>query len=280
MALKRRYRKVPPVVVLMLQSALMAAYQGPAQAQTAAVGDRYSGEIYTPPVYQRAAAASGPILSWPGKTAAAAPSSAWAQQGYGGQAPAYASAAQTYRPAADPSGSASALNAPAAGYRAPAYPAQASQGTATQARLYGPPPVKPWYQRYGAADVQAAPSPVPAPAGPQARAPQSICAPPATPPPASSPPAAPPPRPAPVSGAANDGETARFYSLHRQYGLTPDPDPIPPQFFTRTADLTDPAGPNPSGPSAVYKAGASSSGATNAVRAIQPDDPTSTLGQP
>jgi hypothetical protein len=40
------------------------------------------------------------------------------------------------------------------------------------------------------------------------------------------------------------GDTGvRFYSLHRQYGVAPDPAPIPPQFFAATADLGEPAGP-------------------------------------
>ena len=37
----------------------------------------------------------------------------------------------------------------------------------------------------------------------------------------------------------------RFYSVHRQYGLQPDPPPIPPQFFAATADLSEPPGPLP-----------------------------------
>ncbi len=49
-----------------------------------------------------------------------------------------------------------------------------------------------------------------------------------------------PPR-RPWAQAADQG--VRFYSLHRQYGVTPDPAPIPPQFFAATADLGEPAGP-------------------------------------
>ena len=37
--------------------------------------------------------------------------------------------------------------------------------------------------------------------------------------------------------------TVRFYSVHRAFGLQPDPPPIPPQFFTATADLASPPGP-------------------------------------
>ena len=37
----------------------------------------------------------------------------------------------------------------------------------------------------------------------------------------------------------------RFYSVHRPFGLQPDAAPIPPQFFTATADLSEPPGPLP-----------------------------------
>jgi hypothetical protein len=40
--------------------------------------------------------------------------------------------------------------------------------------------------------------------------------------------------------------SVRFYSVARPFGLKPDPAPIPPQFFTATADLGgDPPGPLP-----------------------------------
>jgi hypothetical protein len=81
--------------------------------------------------------------------------------------------------------------------------------------------------------------------------------------------------PPPTASAAGVGETARFYSVHRQYGLTPDPDPIPPQFFSQTADLSDPPGPSP-----VYKAVSAAGGATTAVHPVQSDDGASSLSQP
>ncbi len=71
-----------------------------------------------------------------------------------------------------------------------------------------------------------------------------------------------PPRPAAVQNRTNPVQTAQaaprppvnpaqgeervhFYSLHRQYGLQPDPAPIPPQFFNNTADMSEPPGPIP-----------------------------------
>jgi hypothetical protein len=259
--LASRLRQSLQPAFLAIMPALMAVWGGPTHAQTAAIGDRYSGEVYIQPAYRRAAA-SGPTLSWPGKTVAAAPQPAAPSSGagFGNQirAPAYADNAQAYRPAAR------------AAYQTKANEGSANEGPTQQARGYGPAPLMPWYQRYGAAAS--------APSAPPAPAPQSIYDPPpgqsgaAT---AAVSSAAAMRPPAPTAAAANDGETARFYSLHRQYGLTPDPDPIPPQFFTRTADLSDPAGPSP-----VYKAASSSGGSTTAVHAVQADDPTSTLGQP
>jgi len=257
----------------------MAICCGSVQAQTPAVGDRYSGEPYVQPTYRQAPATSGPMLSWPGKTAAtppqlAAPSPGSPAHGYESQMrpPPYAFTGQAYRSAEPWANQASLAAAPP--YPAPARSTPVAPGQATQARVYGAPPIAPWYQRYAAA---AGASAVPSTAA-RGGAPQSIYDPPASPPPirggsATGPSVSAPS--VPVSSAANDGETARFYSVHRQYGLTPDPDPIPPQFFTRTADLSDPVGPSP-----VYKAATTSGGATTAVRAVQSEESTSTLGQP
>jgi hypothetical protein len=241
------------LAALALSPILMAVCGAAVHAQTTAVGDRYSGEIYVQPAYRQAAEPSEPTLSWPGK---AAPAPLLAAPQLPSPSPA---ASQT-----------TAYQAPA--YPAPAYPSLGARAQATQARSYGPPPVMPWYQRYGA---------VAAPSAPSTPAPQSIYDPPAGQAGVAAVPSIPASRaaaaapPAPVPTAANDGETARFYSLHRQYGLTPDPDPIPPQFFTQTADLSEPPGPSP-----VYKAASSASGSTTAVHPVQADDPTSTLGQP
>jgi len=276
--------------VLAVAPLLIAVCATPAQAQTTAVGDRYSGDVYVQPAYRQTAGTSGPTLSWPGKTVASAPAPEPAipspSSGFGEQMRAPAYAAQSYRPASpiayqtpvtqqvapQPTYQAPTYQAPA--YQTPPYPAQVARASAPQTRAYGAPPVMPWYQRYGAAETSSAPPPAPAPpSAPQAGAPQSIYDPPAGQGGAAT--GSPSPAATAAPTAANDGETARFYSLHRQYGLTPDPDPIPPQFFTQTADLSDPPG-----PSAVYKAATSSGGSTTAVHTVQSDDSTSTLGQP
>lgn len=257
-----RSRRGLQLAVLIAPSALIAMCAGLAHGQTMAVGDRYSGDAYVQPPYPQApgqpvAEMGGQMLSWPGKTAVFAPQAAApSSSGLGEQLrpPAYADAPQTYR-AASP--------APAPAYPAQAAPAQTGRAPMQQAGAYGPPPVSPWYQRYGDAPASTAPT---APS-----APQSIYDPPAAQ--SSSASGASAANPTPT--ATNDGETARFYSLHRPYGLTPDPDPIPPQFFTRTADLSDPPGPSP-----VYKAATASGGSTTASHTVQADDPTSTLGQP
>jgi hypothetical protein len=60
---------------------------------------------------------------------------------------------------------------------------------------------------------------------------------------------APAPPPAEAVGAQEPppGQPPRLYSLHREYGLTPDPAPalLPTQFFTPTADLAEPPPPPP-----------------------------------
>jgi len=242
--------------LIALPFALLAVCGGVARAQTdaqagvqaPAVGDRYSGEVYVRPAFRSTAPASGPTLTWPGKALAAAPT---------------ADPVRVYRAAAY--------------QQAPAYPAQSQQRSSAAARAYGPAPVMPWYQRFGgAAEASSAPlSGAPAPA---AALPRSIYDPPPSQPrPASgaSTSAASAPSMAPTTSAAAGGETARFYSVHRQYGLTPDPDPIPPQFFSQTADLSDPPGPN-----AVYKTAAASGGSTTAVHPVQSEDASSSLGQP
>jgi len=75
--------------------------------------------------------------------------------------------------------------------------------------------------------------------------------------------ALPPPRPKalaapwPTSGAqaAAGSGSARYYTIHRAYGLQPDPIPTPPQFYGPTADLSQAPAPSgqkaPAGPSAA-----------------------------
>ncbi len=53
-----------------------------------------------------------------------------------------------------------------------------------------------------------------------------------------------PPAPTRLASAAQaSGNGPRLYSLHRDYGMEPDPIPIAPQFFGPTADLTTPETP-------------------------------------
>ena len=50
-------------------------------------------------------------------------------------------------------------------------------------------------------------------------------------------------RPDPAAAAAaalRAGDGGRRYSVHREYGMEPDPVPVPPQFFGATADLSTP----------------------------------------
>jgi hypothetical protein len=115
----------------------------------------------------------------------------------------------------------------------------ADQGMPDPSKL--PPPVMPWTARFAQAP-QAMPSADTVPAKPEkvaatksARAKaakQAVASATTTQPPVG------PPRPLPAMG-----ERVRFYSVHRDFGLTPDPAPIPPQFFGATADLSEPAGP-------------------------------------
>jgi len=50
-----------------------------------------------------------------------------------------------------------------------------------------------------------------------------------------------------ASAQAAAGQPPRFYSLHREFGLTPDPAPVPlpTQFFAPSADLAEPPPPPP-----------------------------------
>jgi hypothetical protein len=66
------------------------------------------------------------------------------------------------------------------------------------------------------------------------------------------------------------GQPPRLYSLHREYGLTPDPAPalLPTQFFTPTADLAEPP---PPPPPHVLPAGQSAMTASARARADESD---------
>jgi len=113
----------------------------------------------------------------------------------------------------------------------------ASAGPALPSSIYAPPP-----------PVQGAYAQAPQAQAPQVQAPQALAA------------AAPPPQPV-------GPNSARFYSVHRDYGLTPDAIPVAPEVFGPTADLTQPETPDAPAP----RKGASK-GAVNADRLAQSAD--------
>ena len=55
---------------------------------------------------------------------------------------------------------------------------------------------------------------------------------------------------APAASSAGDNQPPRYYSVHREFGLTPDPIPLPAQFFAdaASADLAAPPPPLPPRP--------------------------------
>ena len=221
----------------------------------------------------------GRVLSWPGKSASAPAAPAYAPLAAQAYArPTYAP--QAYGPAPEARahvrrsypGIAASQPYQSTGYARPAPGRQA----------YAPPRPQAYTRpTYAAAPVPSAPAgsqvqdgwrPVFAPAPParspmqeagdgapalagapvSAPAPTSLYTPAATPTmsPAARAAAAPPPLR--TASAAQrygydprQGHAVRFYSVHRPFGLTPDPAPIPPQFFTASADLAEPAGPLP-----------------------------------
>jgi hypothetical protein len=128
----------------------------------------------------------------------------------------------------------------------------AASGPALPTSIYAPPPP------VQGADAQAPQAQTPQAQAPQAQAPQAQ-APQAQAPQALAA-AAPPPQPA-------GPNSARFYSVHRDYGLTPDAIPVAPEVFGPTADLTQPETPDAPAP----RKGASK-GAVNADRLAQASD--------
>lgn len=66
----------------------------------------------------------------------------------------------------------------------------------------------------------------------------------------------------PAAGATPAFDGARRYSVHRQYGLEPDPVPVPPQFFTPAADMSAPE----TEPAIARVGPAASKAAVNAAR--------------
>ena len=74
----------------------------------------------------------------------------------------------------------------------------------------------------------------------------------------------------PIVSRSVNPNGVRFYSVHRAFGLTPDPAPIPPQFFAATPDLGDPPGPTATRRT-VAGAGLSTVAARNAAEAADSD---------
>lgn len=200
--------------------------------------DRYGGGGSHPrvgvasPMAPTPVAYQGPRLGWSGKaeTAPAQPQvqarSAYLQPGQAEAAyvpPAPASRARAAQPYP---GAAAPVRAPYAAYRG----MQAGGQTGTQ--LAQQPAPRGWTYMAPAAQQ-------PVPQQPAAQ-PTSIYDP--APPPAA--PATPAP-PVQVASAAGGQETVHHYSLHREFGMAPDPIPLAPQFFGATADLSQPETPEP-----------------------------------
>ncbi|MHB8286291.1 MAG: hypothetical protein ACYDD1_16680 [Caulobacteraceae bacterium] len=227
----------------------MLALAGLASAAHAQVADRYgpaAASSYDAPAAAALAGAPVRMLSWPGKTTLATAMTT-------SEAP----AAPTLRPAFTVPRSTSPQPRPlqvASAAIAPSQPSYAARYVPPADEAPAPSPHYGLVQAVPAAPAQAARATAPAPraapsiyddalARPDTARAQTAAA--------SSTPAAPiaadpdhpgwaPPR-RPWSQTGDTG--VRFYSLHRQYGVKPDPAPIPPQFFAATADLGDPAGP-------------------------------------
>ena len=260
--------RATPFAVALL-AALAAA--GHVYAQAAA-GDRYGAQEAAPPTAGPAAASPlrGRMLAWPGKASAPTAPTAVVQ--------AYA-APQPYRQVAPPEtagrGSTYA-SAPAPRWGQPTYMAVApspqptgrygAETYPTRTTAYAPAPSADGWRPVFAAPASAgdrqrpqvlsgAPSPAPLPTSIYSPAPSSPVSAAAAAADGSSPgvmsPAAraaalPPPRGSAAQRYGYDptqDHAVRFYSVHRPFGLQPDPAPIPPQFFTATADLATPPGP-------------------------------------
>ena len=188
-------------------------------------------------------------LSWPGKDPVQ-PQTAVLQspqamsgyrplpQTYGMAPPHYAPSGMTQPTPYVPAPTAQATPAPRYGFATPPTtprPAPTSiysDAPAPGPQAYAAQPASP--QRYAPAPT--APQPYAQTfAAPQAYTPQAYAYAPAAA-------AAPQLSSAPASAAVSGG--SRQYSVHREYGLTPDAAPIPPQFFANTADLSAPETPD------------------------------------
>lgn len=234
-------------------AALLAALAAPALVLVVGGPVAAGQDRYGPPIGDDSLAGeAGPIpyLSWPGKTAPAqqpdSPSPI-------AQPPAVAAplaARSQVRPRALP---ASLHAAPPLRLR-PELSADASAG---------PRPLRP-------TQALAHPKPAPARTASLARPSRASVAPPrAAPAPASPPPPSAVANPQPAAVAAN-GLPPRFYSVDREYGVRPDPIPLPSPFFADSG-ASDLAGPPPPPPPHLIP-GQSASSAANLQRAAQAAD--------
>jgi hypothetical protein len=257
--------------------AVLAVSAAPVLAHAQA-GDRYGPAPMNPVAATSAPSGAatpfrGRMLSWPGKQAAAAqayapPSAgAAAPQGY---APVRYAPAQTYtavRRGPPPSVQRVADNgmrapAAAAAWSRPTRAYAAPQPTAAAASAPQPdgwrPVGAPAPALAGAPSRPPLPTSIYAPHGQDQQA-QAARTPPADPAAA---------RPTQTAAAQRYGydptqsHAVRFYSVHRPFGLQPDPAPIPPQFFTNTADLAEPPAQLP-----LERTTATATGTSRVVRA-------------
>ena len=215
--------------------------------------DRY-GPPMRPEPDAAEAAAPATYLSWPGKVAVAAPS-----------APATVAQAAPARARAQPRAQDQEPLPPAlAAMRAPQRPLPAS--------IYAPaapsPQLRPAVQAAASPMLRPAEAPAAYRDPPPKPAPVRTAAVAVRPHPAPAPAAAQPSAPAPTAVAASadqGGMPAHFYSVQREFGLKPDPIPLPNQFFAdgSTGDL---AGPPPPPPPHLIP-GQSASSAANVQRA-------------
>jgi hypothetical protein len=205
--------------------------------------DRYSGganhAVATPTPQQYAFSAPAPqsvtaqaparTLGWSGKVEAQQQVAPPAQGGWTQMTAHFGPAPAVGQPAAYPSYRAASVQ-PAAnqGWR-PLYPGAAPTTQGKPRTIYDPPSVSAQPQ----AQLQA-------PSAPQQVAPQQ-------------------------TAQAQNPNGPHFYSLHREYGIAPDPIPIPPRFFGPTADLSAPP------PDPVLKRVTGSDGQTH-TQAVPTDD--------
>ena len=273
------------------------AMSAPAPYAEPAMAGGYAGPASVP------AAVRGRMLDWPGKTATQvaapapryagrtyAPPQAYAAHGYvaasrgryaGGGASAPAPSTMTAAPAAGAYRPATAAYRVPSGYPvATAVPAYASLAAPSYRRPpsseSGEPPASAGGWRPVFAPPAAPAEAPPALAGAPQPAPTSIYTPASATPAAAAPSTAesraaalPPPRgylaPRAGSDTADASQGVRFYSVHRPFGIQPDPAPIPPQFFAATADLSEPPGPLPTERTTTSGAGAKSSSTVRAA---------------